>query len=267
MSYEELGNPILSLRDVSVMRSGVEVVEKVSFDIKKGDFVGLVGPNGGGKTTLILTILGHLKPYKGDVLVYGHQPACKHNLGMVGWVPQAATNLPKNIHISVRELINLGTLNQSNYLWRMDEYSASKVDQAMEMVGLKELENVDVSRLSGGQLQRVVIAKALASESDLLLLDEPLVGVDRFSRNSLLKLLDDLCHNHDKTILIISHDISAITQSTHRIIYLERSVQFDGHSKDLPNLNELAIIRGIENPHASHSAKPHTTKFHRGEDL
>ena len=252
MSSKEISNQILRLRNISVMRSGVEVLKNISIEVNKGDFIGLVGPNGGGKTTLLLTILGELKPLKGDVLVYGHEPAHKHNLGMVGWVPQAASNLPGNIHISVRELINLGTLNKNNFLWRMDDYRRDKVNQAINMVGLMEVENVDVSRLSGGQLQRAVIGKALASESDFLLLDEPLVGVDRSSKNSLLKLLDELCHDHGKTIIMVSHDLTAITQSTHRIIYLEKSIQFDGPAKELPNLNDLAMIRGIIDPHSSH---------------
>lgn len=265
MSSKEISNQILRLRNISVMRSGVEVLKNISIEVNKGDFIGLVGPNGGGKTTLLLTILGELKPLKGDVLVYGHEPAHKHNLGMVGWVPQAASNLPGNIHISVRELINLGTLNKNNFLWRMDDYRRDKVNQAINMVGLMEVENVDVSRLSGGQLQRAVIGKALASESDFLLLDEPLVGVDRSSKNSLLKLLDELCHDHGKTIIMVSHDLTAITQSTHRIIYLEKSIQFDGPAKELPNLNDLAMIRGIIDPHSSHFPTD-TAKLQTGDD-
>ena len=265
VSYKEIKDKILKLGNISVMRSGVEVLRNISIEVYKGDFVGLVGPNGGGKTSLLLTILGELKPLMGDVLVYGHQPAHKHNLGMIGWVPQAASNLPGNIHISVRELINLGTLNKDNYLRRMDDYRRDKVDQAINMVGLMEVENVDVSRLSGGQLQRALIGKALASESDFLLLDEPLVGVDRSSKNSLLKLLDDLCHEHGKTIIMVSHDLTAITQSTHRIIYLENEIQFDGPSKELPDLNNLAKIRGIVDPHSSH-IRNHTAKLQTGDD-
>ena len=114
VSYKEITDKILKLGNISVMRSGVEVLKNISIEVNKGDFVGLVGPNGGGKTSLLLTILGELKPLMGDVLVYGHQPAHKHNLGMIGWVPQAASNLQGNIHISVRELINLGTLSIEN---------------------------------------------------------------------------------------------------------------------------------------------------------
>ena len=264
VSNKEMTDIILKLRNISVLRSGVQVLDNISIEVNKGDFVGLVGPNGGGKTSLLLTILGELKPLKGDVIVYGHEPACRHNSGMVGWVPQAASNLSGNVHISVRELINLGTLSKNNFLRRMDDNSRDKVDQAIKMVGLIGMEDVDISRLSGGQLQRAVIGKALASESDFLLLDEPLVGVDRSSKNSLLKLLDDLCHHHGKTIIMVSHDLTAVKKSTHRIIYLEKSIQFDGPSKELPDLNDLAKIRGIVDPHSTH-IHTHTTKLKTGD--
>lgn len=252
MTEEDLGETILSVRNLSVMRSGDEVLEGISVEIRKSEFVGLVGPNGSGKTTLILAILGVLKPSKGDVFVYGHEPACKHNLGMVGWVPQAATQLPNNIHITVRELIQLGTLNQENYLKRMDRGRVEKVEKALDMVGLTEMAEIDVSRLSGGQLQRAAIGRALASESELILLDEPLVGVDRDSRNSLLRLLDDLCHNEGKTILMVSHDLAAVTQATHRIIYLDGGIRYDGPTEKLPDLTQIANLRGIEHVHSDH---------------
>ncbi len=263
MTEEKSEAPILSVRNLSVMRSGKEIIESISIEIRKGEFLGLVGPNGSGKTTLLLAMLGVLKPLKGNILVYGHEPACKHNLGMVGWVPQAASQLPSNIHISVRELIQLGTLNQKNYLKRMNTKNSEKVEGAIEMVGLTELADTDVSRLSGGQLQRTVIGRALASESELLLLDEPLVGVDRSSRNSLLRLLDDLCHNHGKTILMVSHDLAAVTQSAHRIVYLEGGIQYDGPADELPDLNELANLRGFEHVHSGHGNSQQVESDHR----
>ena len=97
VSNKEMTDIILKLRNISVLRSGVQVLDNISIEVNKGDFVGLVGPNGGGKTSLLLTILGELKPLKGDVIVFGHEPACRHNSGMVGWVPQAASNLQGNI--------------------------------------------------------------------------------------------------------------------------------------------------------------------------
>ena len=116
-------------------------------------------------------------------------------------------------------------------------------------MGLSDRMTHKPNELSGGQRQRAVIARALASNADFILLDEPLVGVDRDSRNSLLKLLDLLCHNEGKTILMISHDLTAIRQTAHRMIYLEESIRFDGPSEDFPDLEKLAGLRGIEPVH------------------
>ncbi|MAI04497.1 MAG: hypothetical protein CMA07_02175, partial [Euryarchaeota archaeon] len=125
----------------------------------------------------------------------------------------------------------------------------SRVEKAIEKVGLEENTKTDVSKLSGGQRQRAVIAKALASNAEFIVLDEPLVGIDKETRNSLLKLLDDLCHDEDKTILMISHDITAMRQTAHRIIYLEEGIRFDGPSSSFPDFSLLAEIRGIVQVH------------------
>jgi ABC-type Mn2+/Zn2+ transport system ATPase subunit len=103
--------------------------------------------------------------------------------------------------------------------------------------------------LSGGQRQRAVIARALATESDFILLDEPLVGIDPESRNSLLKLLDRLCHEQGKTILMVSHDLTAMSRSAHRIVFLEETIRFDGPTWSFPDMDKLADLRGIANVH------------------
>ena len=117
---------------------------------------------------------------------------------------------------------------------------------------MTEVADRDVSHLSGGQRQRAVIARALVTRAEVLLLDEPLVGMDRASRNSLLRLLDGFCHDEGKTIVMVSHDTAAIRQSAHRIIYLEQTVRFDGPSSEFPSLEALAELRGIEDVHDGH---------------
>jgi len=248
---EESFTPVLQVNNLTVARSGKIVIQGVDLDVSEGEFVGLVGPNGSGKTTLLLTILGLLQPVPimgGNVLIYGKEGFSNH-FGRIGWVPQAAANLPRHIRITVRELVRLGTLNPNNMFNIRDAGRNARVDNALEMVGLSEEADSDVSKLSGGQLQRSVIARALASEADFLLLDEPLVGVDLPSRNSLMKLLDDLCHEENKTVLMVSHDLTAITQAAHRIIYLEGNVRFDGPSEEIPDFSSLASLRGIQHVH------------------
>ncbi len=248
----ELNKPVLQVKDLTVVRSGKVIIENVSLDIKQGEFIGIVGPNGSGKSTLLLSILGVLKSQKGTVKIYDYPPMSRGLNGKIGWVSQAASNLPKEIRITVEELVKLGTFNAKNMLQRMSKIRSKMADDAIEMVGLQDQKNTDVSKLSGGQRQRAVIARALASNADFLLLDEPLVGIDRDAKNSLLKLLDDLCHNQGKTILMVSHDLSAIMQTSHRMIYLEQNIKYDGPADTFPSLEEIAKLRGLKNVHDGH---------------
>ena len=218
--------------------------------VQKGEFIGLVGPNGSGKSTLLLSLLGVLKPHTGSISIYGNVPNPRNFFGRIGWVSQAASYLPRQIKLTVRELVKLGTVSGEN-MFSWSDGSNEKVSRAIEMVGLEDVENVDVSRLSGGQRQRAVIARALATEAEFILLDEPLVGMDRDARNSLLKLLDELCHHAGKTILMVSHDLTAIRQTAHRMIFLEEKIWFDGPTNLFPDLETLADLRGITPAHDS----------------
>ena len=240
---------ILDVNNVSVSRSGKMILRDIDLRLSKGEFVGLVGPNGSGKSTLLLSILGVLKLHSGAVRIFGEPPMSRRLHGRIGWVSQAASNLPRDIKITVRELVQLGTVNAKNMLELVDRKRRQQVNKAIQMVDLEDVKNTDIGRLSGGQRQRAVIARALASEAELIILDEPLVGIDRESRTSLLKLLDGLCHDEGKTILMVSHDLTAIRKTAHRMIFLEESIRFDGKTEDFPDLDKLADLRGIGNVH------------------
>lgn len=242
------GEEILRVSNLSVNRSGNEVIHDINLTITCGEFVGIVGPNGGGKSTLMLTILGILKPRTGSVKIYDLAPMSKQTLGKVGWVPQAATNLPQNLQITVKEFIQLGTLSPKS-LYQLSNKEREKVQKIIETIGLDEYANTRISNLSGGQKQRAAIGKALASDADLLLMDEPMVGVDGESRNSIMRLLDGLCHNQNKTIVMISHDLASIKRTVHRMVYLEQKIRYDGPTQTFPDLSDLAELRGIEPTH------------------
>ena len=245
----EIEDYILEVENLSVIRSGKLVISDIDLNISKGEFVGIVGPNGSGKTTLLLSILGILKTNSGRIRIYGCEPMCRSNDGRISWVSQAASHLPNNLRITVRELVKLGAISSRNMFNINRNKTDSVVDKAIEMTDLKDVEYTDVGRLSGGQRQRAVIARALASEADFIILDEPLVGIDREARSSLLKLLDGLCHDAGKTILMVSHDLAAIRQTAHRMIYLEESIKFDGETSEFPELTEIAELRGIKPVH------------------
>lgn len=238
------GEEILQVSGLSVNRSGVEVISDINLSVNCGEFVGIVGPNGAGKTTLILTILGILKPRT------GHVSLSKAISGKVGWVPQAATSLPKNMKITVREFIQLGTLDSATWFLPFGtKYDKQNVSKIIETVGLTDYAETRIANLSGGQRQRAAIGKALASKADLLLMDEPMVGVDLESRNSIMRLLDNLCHTQNKTIVMISHDLASMKRTVHRMVYLEQQIKYDGSTNDFPELSVLADLRGIEETH------------------
>jgi zinc transport system ATP-binding protein len=252
---------VLKVQGLYVNRSNKPVLKDINLEIRCGEFVGLVGPNGSGKSTLLMAILGILHSQAGSIEIYSQPPSSNKTLGKVGWVSQAAASLPPHMRLTVRELVRLGTLNKKNLFWRK-KISNARVERAIEMVGLSHVADVDVSRLSGGQRQRAVIGRVLASEAEFILLDEPLVGIDRESRNSLLQLLDKLCHEQNKTIFMVSHDLAAIRQTTHRMIYLEESIQFDGPSDQFPDLTGLADLRGIKHVHGHDEFDHHNHHHH-----
>ena len=243
-------NPtVVSIEGLYVTRSGKRVLENIDLEIAKGEFVGIVGPNGGGKTTLLMTILGILQSSKGTIEVFGVNPYPTNFRGEVGWVSQTAANIPTKMRMTVRELISMGTVSRIELFPSRSKKKRERIEKAMELTGISHLADKDIARLSGGERQRAVIGRALASDAEVLIFDEPLVNVDRSARNGILKLLDKLCHEQEKTLLLVSHDMAAIRQSAHRVVYLDGSIQYDGHPDNLPDLIDLAGLRGIQHVH------------------
>ena len=237
--------PVIHVEDLTVFRSGKSVIHDINLKVFKGDFVAIVGPNGGGKSTLLLSILGLLRSQKGSIRIFDQPPSSKHVFGKIGWVSQAAAHLPKDVKITVQELVRLGTVSVHNMFSFMDNGRSESVQNALQMVGMECCADCNIAHLSGGQRQRAVIARALASNAELIILDEPLVGIDRDSKTALLKLLNRLCQEEGKTIIMVSHDFAAMRQTSHRLVFLEETIQFDGKTDSFPDLAGLADLRGF----------------------
>ena len=228
-------SPLISIRGLKVHRGGALVLEGIDLDVHRGDFVGVVGPNGSGKSTLLLTIIGQLQPSEGSVSVFGESPGSIATSGRLAWVSQAASNLPHNLRITVRELVGLGTLTWRNMIWPNKTERNKRIDDAIRMVGLEDLANRDIRHMSGGQRQRAVVARGLASNAEILILDEPLVGVDRESRKDFLRFLENLCRNEGKTLLMVTHDHTAISRCTHCAVCIDGNVHVDEEIELSPN--------------------------------
>lgn len=197
----------LSAENVGVTFGTEAVLSDVSLEIRQGDFVGLVGQNGSGKTTLLRVLLGLVKPTEGR--------AQSHDV-VIGYVPQRGQLYNGIVPISVSEVVGLGSRG-----------NAAKAQKALRDTGMSEFKDRTFSELSGGQQQRVVIAKALASDANVLMLDEPTTGVDKASQTEFYSLLQRL-HGEGRTIIMVSHDVDSAIKLVSRIICLNRMVIYDG---------------------------------------
>lgn len=198
---------------------GIPVLENVNFTVQALDFVGVVGPNGGGKTTLLKLLLGLLKPDRGSVRVFGKSPEqVRHR---IGYVPQYFLYDP-NFPVLVRDVALMGRLGDGLHIgpFRRDDREAAR--KALDEVGMAELESRPFNNLSGGQRQRVLIARALVSDPNLLLLDEPTANIDVAVENELSRLLSEF--NKRMTILMVTHDVSFVAEAVEKVICVNRSV-------------------------------------------
>ncbi|MGE4272683.1 MAG: metal ABC transporter ATP-binding protein [Desulfitobacterium sp.] len=186
-----------------------EILWDINLKIPSGSCIGIIGPNGSGKSTLIKSIVGLNPPSQGTVKVFGQPPTQEWRRKMqLGYVPQLKT-MDKDFPISVYEVVMLGRTGRLGWLKRPRAEDHHLVEQALQKVNMLQLKNRPIGQLSGGQQQRVLIARALATESQLLLLDEPATGLDIPSQESIYRLIEDL-HGEGITILTTTHDLAAL---------------------------------------------------------
>ena len=216
-------------------RPGQSVLEDVSLGIGAGEFVAIAGPNGGGKTTLVRLVLGLERPTAGTALLSGepaHRSSRRHALGYLAQRSELGGDAPT----TVREVVSAGRLAAGGLLGPLRKRDRSLVAEAIARVGLAEVADRPLRTLSGGMQQRAFIAKALAGEPSLLVLDEPTTGVDAESQESLAALLDRLHSDLRVTILYVSHEFGAVESFVQRLVLVRRTVVFDGPPGDLPGV-------------------------------
>jgi zinc transport system ATP-binding protein len=251
--------PVLSAEGVSFSFGAQTVLEHVVLQLSPGEFTALVGPNGAGKSTLLRIVLGLLAPQTGRVELFGVPPRRLRDRWRLGYVPQRPRLAP-DLPATVEEVVAAGRLAKQGWWRRSRPADRAAVGHALESVALDELRDARVAELSGGQQQRVLIAKALASEPELLILDEPIAGVDaqaqRLFRGSLVHLLRE----HGAAVLLVSHELGAVADDLDRVVVLRRHVLFDGKPSDLADTGVSLGVHPDDLPRWLEELRPDLTE-------
>jgi len=204
----------------------IKILEEIVFEMFDDDFVGLIGPNGGGKTTFLKIILGLLEPDSGEIKVFGKKP--KEARREIGYIPQYS-KIELDFPINVLEVILTGILGNKKIFSYYSKDDKKKALEVMHKVGIEDLKNKQIGELSGGQRQRVLIARALVRNPKLLILDEPTSNIDIPSEKNLFEFLKKI--NKKTAIIIVSHDISAISSFIRQIGCLNKTMYFHREGK------------------------------------
>jgi zinc transport system ATP-binding protein len=207
----------ISIENLDFSYEKANVLENVTLEIKKGEFVGIIGPNGGGKTTLLKIIMGFLKPDSGKVTLFGAgNKQCR-----IGYVPQT-NRLDKFFPITVLELVLMGLIPEAKWFGSFSQKNTEKGLEMLKKLGMEIHAEKTFGSLSGGLAQRALIARALIADPDLLLLDEPTASIDPETKQTIYELLEEI--KGKKTVLMVTHDLKTASERVERIIVVEKTV-------------------------------------------
>ena len=237
---------VVALKNVSFSYNGKPVISDLTFTIRQRDFVGLIGPNGAGKTTLLKLIVGLLKPDEGTIRLFGTPADRFKDRHLIGYVPQR-TGFNPLFPATVREVVLSGLFGRRKWLRRLTKEDHLRCQDALAALQIEDLADKRIGALSGGQQQRVFLARALVSGPKLLILDEPLTGVDAETQENFFQLIRHLHQKHDITFLMVSHDMDMI----HSYLGSEPEKSFGKlhfyvrHSHDLEDCAETDLLHSF----------------------
>jgi len=221
---------VVEINNLTVQYPDVKALDDVSFVINQGDFLGIIGPNGAGKSTLFDSMLGLNTKYEGTIKFFGEDiRKSKKYLKEIGYVPQKPI-FEKNFPVTVNDVVRMGLRNESD---------KNKIDEILQQLWIHELSNRRIGELSGGQQQRVFIAKALVNNPKILILDEPITGIDQQSIELFYSILRELNSKQKITIIWSSHDLDAVNQLANHVACLNRTLFFHGESEKFFSDDEL----------------------------
>ncbi|WP_439117500.1 metal ABC transporter ATP-binding protein [Mesobacillus stamsii] len=237
---------IVQVQDVYYRYDKENVLENINLSIHRGSFLAIVGPNGSGKSTLLKLILGLIKPQTGTIRLFGQDINKFREQHKIGFVSQKANSFNTGFPATVFEVVASGLTKKLGLFHILKKTDHVKIKQAIESVGMGNFLDRNIGELSGGQQQRVFIARALVSEPELLILDEPTVGVDVQNVNSFYEMLETLNKKQGITLLMVTHDIGTISEKVTNVACLNKNMYFHGSADEFEQLklNDVSEIYG-----------------------
>lgn len=223
---------IVSVVNLSFRYNAIDVLSDISFDVRAGDFIGLVGPNGSGKTTVIKVILGLLKQTNGVVLLFGTNVNDFRDWRRVGYLPQKLAHFNPHFPATVREIVSSGLFSTKRFPKRILTSDEALIREVMDLVEIADIRDKMIGELSGGQQQRVLLARAIVNRPELLILDEPTTALDPEAREKFFQTLVGLNRSGNVTIILITHDIASIGKYASKLLYLDKQIIFYGSFED-----------------------------------
>ena len=243
--------PIVEVQNLNYIIDEITILKNISFTINRGDYIAVVGPNGGGKSTLINTILGLNKDYQGKISLFGEDLQQFDSWSKIGFLPQRVVEVDSKFPITVYETVKLGRMKNFKKFWRDNSKDIKIVDKIMKSLKILDLKDRLIGELSGGQKQRVMIARSLVSEPELLFLDEPNTGVDIETQREFYSILKDLNKNRGLTIVFITHDIGVIEDNITSLISINREILKSDKPRTIFNCQVMREVYGIDS-HLNH---------------
>jgi zinc transport system ATP-binding protein len=236
---------IIEIENISFAYLGGEnILENINLKIHQGDYIGFVGPNGSGKTTLIKIILGLLRPQKGSIKIFKKDYHDFKKWHKIGYVPQNVNNFDKNFPVSVSGVVLMGRYAKKSFWQRVKKSDMELVQKVLEQVEMWEYKDRLIGDLSGGQIQRVFIARALVNNPEIIFLDEPTSGIDKKSQDSFYALLQKLNKELHITLVIVSHDIERLTHEVMHMVCINRTLTCHSTPEEFIKESQTANIFG-----------------------
>jgi zinc transport system ATP-binding protein len=244
-----IATPLLQVEHLSVSYASTQVLDDISFHVDRGDYIGITGPNGAGKSTLVKALLDLIPLQSGKIQLFSQPLSAFHDWYKIGYVPQGNFLINPLFPATVYEVVAMGLLALKHVPKWITKQDDAAIQRVMDQLDITNLQKKLVGQLSGGQLQRVFLARALVHTPEILILDEPNTGLDVNMNHKFFELLDKLNKEKQLTILVVTHDIGRIGEHVSKLLYIDRSLVFDGTLQDFCRSVKMRDYFGAASQH------------------